>query len=309
MNTIKKILVVIDPNKIEQIALARSFELARKSGATITAFMSIYDFSYEMTTMLSREERDLMRDAMINEQKEWVHNLVSQNTNELTVDCQVVWHNRPFESIINTVFEQNFDIVLKSTQQHDTLKSVIFTPTDWHLIRKCPVPLLLVKDHQWPAGGQILAAINSSSEEATHQTLNQNILQDAKYLADLIDGNLNVVNAYPGSPVNIAIEIPEFDAVQYTESVKAHHQSATYQLAEQYSIANEQCFIKEGLPEYVLPLVANQLDAELVVMGTVGRTGLSAALIGNTAEHVIDNLNCDLLALKPTGYISPLDKS
>lgn len=43
-------------------------------------------------------------------------------------------------------------------------------------------------------------------------------------------------------------------------------------------------------------------------MGTVGRTGLSAALIGNTAEHVIDNINCDVLALKPDGYISPLDK-
>ena len=45
-----------------------------------------------------------------------------------------------------------------------------------------------------------------------------------------------------------------------------------------------------------------------MVIGTVGRTGLSAALMGNTAEHVIDGLNCDVLALKPEGYKSPLDK-
>jgi universal stress protein E len=45
-----------------------------------------------------------------------------------------------------------------------------------------------------------------------------------------------------------------------------------------------------------------------VVIGTVGRTGLSAALVGNTAEHVIDSLDCDVLALKPDGYVSPLAK-
>jgi len=64
--------------------------------------------------------------------------------------------------------------------------------------------------------------------------------------------------------------------------------------------------VKEGLPEDVIPELAEQLDAELVVLGTVGRTGFSAALIGNTAEHVIDSVNCDLLAVKPDGYKSPL---
>ena len=309
MNTIKKILAVIDPSKEEQIALNRSFELARKSGGQITAFLSIYDFSYEMTTMLSREERDAMRDAVINDRKEWIASLIDKQDANINVDTLVVWHNRPFESIVETVLDQEYDIVIKGTHQHDTLKSVIFTPTDWHLIRKCPVPLLLVKDHEWPAGGQILAAVNASSEEETHQTLNHTILHDAGFLAELIEGNLNLVNAYPGTPVNIAIEIPEFDAGQYTQSVKEHHVKATHKLAEKYQIPTSQCHIKEGLPEDVLPQVANQLDAELVVMGTVGRTGISAALIGNTAEHVIDSLNCDVLALKPDGYKSPLDKS
>jgi universal stress protein E len=44
----------------------------------------------------------------------------------------------------------------------------------------------------------------------------------------------------------------------------------------------------------------------LVVLGTVGRQGISAALIGNTAEHVIDKLNCDVLAIKPDGFVSPV---
>ena len=59
----------------------------------------------------------------------------------------------------------------------------------------------------------------------------------------------------------------------------------------------------------MIPDVAKRLNSELVVIGTVGRTGLSAALVGNTAEHVIDSLDCDVLALKHDGYVSPLAES
>ena len=50
----------------------------------------------------------------------------------------------------------------------------------------------------------------------------------------------------------------------------------------------------------MIPEVAKEIEAELVILGTVGRTGLSAALLGNTAEHVISKLNCNLLAIKPS---------
>ena len=77
-------------------------------------------------------------------------------------------------------------------------------------------------------------------------------------------------------------------------------------MAEENGLTQQDCVVKEGLPEDVIPFIAKEKDAELVVIGTVGRTGLSAALVGNTAEHVIDSLDCDVLALKPDGYKSPL---
>ena len=119
--------------------------------------------------------------------------------------------------------------------------------------------------------------------------------------------NLHLVNSFPGTPVNIAIEIPEFNAGDYNLSMLKHHKDAMLEHAKAFNIAEENTHIKEGLPEDVIQSIANELDAELVILGTIGRTGLSAALIGNTAEHVIDRLNCDVLALKPDGYISPLD--
>lgn len=307
MEKYKKILTVIDPTTEDQKALERSIELATKTNATITAFLSIYDFSYEMTTMLSSDEREVMRNSVIKDKEVWLNEkIASVAQHDIKIDSKVIWHNRPFEPIIDQVLNEGYDIVIKGTHEHDKLKSVIFTPTDWHILRKCPCPVLLVKSHSWPKNGNILAAVNVGSDENEHISLNNKIAEEALNLGNLIQANVHLVNSYPGTPVNIAIEIPEFNANEYNESMLNHHKAAMATLAQKFNIALENTHIGEGLPEDIIQDKALSLDAELVVLGTIGRTGLSAALIGNTAEHVIDGLNCDVLALKPEGYQSPL---
>jgi len=307
MSKYKKILTVIDPSTEDQKALKRSIELAHRSGGEITAFLTIFDFSYEMTTMLSGEEREAMRQSVINDRQQWLNDLISDLEHDnLTINSSIIWHNRPFEQIIKKVINENYDIVLKGTHQHDKLKSVIFTPTDWHILRKCPCPVLLVKEHSWPENGNILTAINVGSDDDEHRALNQKLTDETIQLASLIKANTHLVNSYPGTPVNIAIEIPEFNACEYNDTMLKHHLEAMKNHAQSYSISPNNTHVKEGLPEDVIESTAEEIDAELVVLGTIGRTGISAALIGNTAEHVIDRLNCDVLAIKPEGYISPL---
>ena len=54
-----------------------------------------------------------------------------------------------------------------------------------------------------------------------------------------------------------------------------------------------------GVPEVAISQVVKQLNCQLVIMGSVGRKGISAALMGNTAEAVLAELNCEVLCLKP----------
>lgn len=312
MEMYQNILVVIDPTSDEQKALNRAVDLATRinkskdSIINVTAFFSIFDFSYEMTTILSHSERDSMRQMVIDEKQKWLDEVIAKVSPSFNVTSKVVWHNRPYEAIINQVIENDFDLVIKGTHQHDKFKSVVFTPTDWHILRKCPCPILLVKEHEWPKNGNILAALNIGSDEVEHSSLNSKITNQAKQLANVIDGNLHLVNSYPGTPINIAIEVPEFDASEYNAVMLNHHKEAMKNHADKFDVILDNTHIGEGLPETVIEEFATKLDAELVVLGTIGRTGLSAALIGNTAEHVIDQLKCDVLALKPDGYVSPL---
>lgn len=307
MTEYKKILVVINPTVDHQAALARAVELATKSQASITAFLSIYDFSYEMTSILSSQEREAMRQGVIDQRSAWLDTAIAEFKQAgVTIDTKVIWHNRPFESVINFALQGQYDLIVKSTHEHGKLKAVIFTPTDWHLMRKAPMPVLMVKEHDWPVAGKILCAINVASEDKEHHIFNGKIINHAKALARKFAAEVHLVNGYPGTPVNLAIELPDFDAAAYNNTIKLQHEQRVQYLASAYDIPLECCHVEEGLPEDVIPDVADRIDAELVILGTVGRTGFSAALIGNTAEHVIDSIRCDLLAIKPDGYISPL---
>lgn len=91
------------------------------------------------------------------------------------------------------------------------LESVIFTPTDWHLLRKCPVPVLLVKNAEWPEDANIIASVHVGSENPTHLDLNDCMVEQLMSLTSRLKATPYLVNSYPVTPANITIELPEFD--------------------------------------------------------------------------------------------------
>lgn len=321
MNIYNKMLVVADIHHDEQPALVRAIQLAKASTLKdeltkttqppchITFFLSIYDVSYEMTSLLSIEERDAMRASVINQKKMWMKEIATPLIKATNIDfsIKVVWHNRPYEAIIAEIYHGDFDLLIKGTRKHDALESVIFTPTDWHLLRKSPSPVLLVKKESWPENATILASVHVTSENETHLKLNDAIIAQLNVLAPSLNATPYLVNAYPMTPANITIELPEFDPHRYTDSVRGYHLTSMKALRQKYGFSEKQTIVQAGLPEEVVPLLAKQLNAGMVILGTSGRTGLSAVFIGNTAEQMIDKMNCDVLALKPDGFIGPLD--
>ncbi|CAO96731.1 universal stress protein UspE [Erwinia tasmaniensis] len=302
------ILVVIDPEQDDQPALRRAVYLNQRLGGKITCFLPIYDFSYEMTTLLSPDERITMRKGVVSQRTEWIREQArAYLAAGVQINIKVVWHNRPFEAVIQEVLNNHHDLVIKMAHQHDRLQAVVFTPTDWHLLRKCPCPVWMVKDQPWPVEGKALVAVNLASEEPHHDPLNAKLVKETLALAERINHTeVHLVGAYPVTPINIAIELPDFDPSVYNDAIRGQHLLAMKALRQPFSIDASLTHVEKGLPEEVIPDLAEYLDAGVVVLGTIGRTGLSAAFLGNTAEQVIDRLRCDLLAIKPDGFVSPV---
>ncbi|WP_437610915.1 universal stress protein UspE [Erwinia sp. V71] len=305
----QNILVAIDPQQDDQPALRRAVYLDQRIGGKIKAFLPIYDFSYEMTTLLSPDERTSMRQGVISQRTEWIRQQAHAYLDAgIDIEIKVVWHNRPFEAIIQEVVNHQHDLVLKMAHQHDRLEAVIFTPTDWHLLRKCPCPVWMVKDQPWPEGGKALVAVNLASEEPHHDLLNQKLIRETVELAQMVNQTeVHLVGAYPVTPINIAIELPDFDPSVYNDAIRGQHLVAMKALRQKFAMDEKLTHVEKGLPEEVIPELAQHLDAGIVVLGTIGRTGISAAFLGNTAEQVIDHLRCDLLVIKPDGFASNIE--
>lgn len=309
MQNYNNIIVFIDIDQESQPALDRAASIAKsQTGTKITLFLCCYDLTFEMTSLSSAEERQAMQRIVMRENEEWLNVIAAPyKTAGLDIHCQVCWHHRPFQAAIIEVLKYHYDLVVKSTHQHSRLSAILFTPTDWNLLRKCPVPVLLVKHHLWPENGNILCAIDCKSiQDEDHHQLNQQILKEASAMAEIVNANIHIVNAYPSPPMNIMLELPEFNPINYEDGLKKFHQKTLNDYAQTLKLPEAQIHLVQGLPEDVISQVAEEIDAELVILGTVGRSGLSATLLGHTAEQVIDNLSCDLLALKPAGFISPI---
>ena len=56
----------------------------------------------------------------------------------------------------------------------------------------------------------------------------------------------------------------------------------------------------------VIPEVAAKNEADLIVMGTLSRSGVAGFFIGNSAEKIIHNVDCSVLTVKPDGFVTPV---
>ena len=75
---------------------------------------------------------------------------------------------------------------------------------------------------------------------------------------------------------------------------------------EAYQYLSPRVHLSRGAATRTIPALASKLKADLVVMGTVARTGIPGLIIGNTAEAILEQLHCSVLAIKPPGFSSPV---
>lgn len=301
MRKYRNILVIVESQMEQQIALKRALEIAKFSPETqITSFLAIYDFSYDLTSILSLEEQINMKNGIVKNNELWLENeLENYKQNYPLLKSKVVWQRNIAEAILKELATGSYDLILKSSEKHGFLDSMIFTPLDWQLLRSSPIPVLLAKEHPWVEKGNILVAVNFSSDQDKYQRLmNIRLLRNAQELATLTNGNIHLINAAPPVIPAAVVEIPGFSPDIYSEALLKHNQEKLTIFANKHRIPACNCHVKEGQPDDVIPDLAAELNACAVLIGNEGRIGLSGAIIGNTCEQIVDDLNCDLLVIR-----------
>lgn len=306
----KNILVSLDGLPGDSHVVTRAFELADEYQSQLT-FIRVVDIVPEQVGWLAEGAPPPidLEQAHIDQAKYQLNSLLERyNQSHIPVKTLVKVGRTSIE-VIKTAIHNHHDLIIRAGDQSKGLMAALFGHTCKHLFHKSPVPVLgikPVKDHQYK---RILATIAVPGD--SHSTLNDMILDTAKAMADREQAELMILHTWRPQVVPEGIRWSKDvnqQIDQWLEQSQQRHRSwFKKQVARVgYSIDDPRILFQEGDPGHLIPLIVEENDIDLVVMGTHSYSGIKGLLMGNTAERVINAIHCSVLALKPEGFISPV---
>ena len=136
---------------------------------------------------------------------------------------------------------------------------------------------------------RILTAIDLSDEAIP-------VLQRAAAMARQHQAELHLLHVV--EPLSLAYggDIPmDFSGIQ--EELQQQAENSLKRYADQYGIQTDNCHLLTGRPEAHIHQLSEELDCDLIVVGSHGRKGL-ALLLGSTANAVLHGAKCDVLSVR-----------
>jgi nucleotide-binding universal stress UspA family protein len=286
MHPIRRILVVVEPNadtdQVASLAIPRACLIARAIGASLHVLVCDND----------ADHGELLSDLR--------HVLEAKG---IEVTTEQDWHESTHQAIVRAQRAQGADLVIKQHFPDSALRKALLTPADWKLLRYCPCPVLMVKSDKPWKDNAMLAAVDVGNPDGEHSALHYSIVQYGFSLSEMAGGELHVVAAHPSPTLSAAepvYQLPSHVEGQYREQCKAFQ--------TEFGIDDAHLHVAEGPADVLIPFTAHHLQAAVTVIGTVARTGFSGALIGNTAEVVLDSLESDVLVLKSEEIVAQLER-
>jgi len=304
MQRFTNILFIYDPVTTSGSAFERALKLAQIDSAKMT----VLSVTKETPRTLPEIQRDFIRiqELQIN---------AFINRFQLTgVDIRTkVLTGTPFLEIIKEVRGSDHDLVIKSADGSSRITAMLFGSTDMHLFRKCPCPIWIIKPSRKKHLARIIAAVDPDPAEEANIELNARILDLAESIASREGSELHIVHAWemPHEKMlrNGRGRYPVAEIDRMVRSLRKQHKQWLNDLIAKYDFKGLPVHVHllKGEPGDTITSLAKRKKAELIVMGTVVRTGIPGFFIGNTAEKTLSSVNCSVLAVKPISFITPVD--
>ena len=225
----------------------------------------------------------------------------------IKVHTSVRWDDPPHEGIVRQVLRQEPDLLIVQSARRSRAARLVLTQTDYRLIETCPCPVLLLKTPRPYANPCVVAALDPLHAHGKPAALDDAIMLAAGALSRPLGAKLNVYHACePWSVVarrSTALrQVPEAVRAEVRAAYCEQARARVEQIAWRFEVQRGRVHVEEGEAAKSLPGFARRASADIVAMGAVSRSLPKRAFIGHTAERVLDELECDVLIAKPSGF-------
>jgi len=234
----------------------------------------------------------------------------------------------PFIEVIRAVQRDGHDLLLKPVHGRPDDRG-FFASNDLHLLRKCPCPVWMEHEPEqrddvaaaspgeavpMPRSARVLAAVDALQPGSA--ALNRRILDTAAAVAADSGAALDIVHAWqtPFAPVLTSGDPARSGDPQLADVlgvIEDRHARALQTLTADYRsrLGGGGTHLRRGEPAEQVLECARELASDLLVLATLSRPREPGLFIGTTAEDLLQGARTSVLALKPEGFVSPVQQS
>lgn len=303
----KRILLMADQRTRWQSALERAAALARRHQAELVVVDVLENLPGHVEKLLRGQSLAAVQAAAIARRREQLERATAPLQQAGICRAVRVLTGKPFLEVIREVLREKHDLVMKAAEGKGGARTRLFGSTDMHLLRVCPVPVWIIKPGQPPNYARIVAAVDPDPTDDRRDSLNAQILCLAGELTRAEQSELHVVHAWTMQRWGgLGISRAEQHALAQQE--QSWHEERIAALLKRWipDDLQPQAHLLLGDARERVPALVRELRADLLVMGTVGRTEIPGFFIGNTAEDILNEVRSDVLTVKPRGFATPV---
>lgn len=325
---IRKALVVLSPDLVrldkpeDSTLLQRAVALAKATGCELELFHVCYDAELEDGLLRSsdtlRQEKGQFTDEKATRVAELAANLAGQS---VKISHETRWDHPRIDAILRKIGKSSPDLVMKQDREHSYILGLA-SNADWELARRSPAHVWLVNEDTQEID-RIVAAIGyrSLQDKDDESASDTALMESADILARACDAGLHPVNAFqlPISPgvvagrTGTAAALPVVENRELRASTEKRHRDFMRDLAERFDIPPDHVHVREGRPDTVIPDAAEELAADLIVLGARNIGRLERLVSQVTVEPVMSRTRGDVFVVRdseppalPEGATMPL---
>lgn len=308
MRRFRNILVIVDGLNDNCVVLEQASMLSLQNEAQLTVATAVKEIPHSVRLLAASKLSAQFQEQIVEKhRRQLVDMAASLRDSGVQVEAQVLY-GTPFLEIIRQVLSARHDLVIIGAEGDDGLRQALFGSTTMHLMRKCPCPVWVLKPTQTGQLGRILAAVDPNPAHPDHCVLNTIIMQLSTSLAQQYSAELHIVHVWNYEYESILrwqdINMSQTEVNRFLHEVREEHGCQLEALLQQYDLSDlaHKVHLMKGEAGKLIPKLARSQKIDLLVMGTVCRTGVAGLIMGNTAEDVLRHVDCSVLTVKPDGF-------
>ena len=307
MKRFKNILYILDEVSLSRHGNAdKVAELARLNEARVTVIIAEEFTFFDELSRKFLGHYEKLRQVAIDHHRERLDEFLDHRRWQ-DIDVRPDYkESDDFIMIIRKVISEGYDLVIKEATLDRGIDQL-----SMRLVRKCPCPVWVIK-YNSSDFKHILGAVNVSKAYPETAALNKKIIELTHSLAQREGGEAHYLHSwqleYEIMMRSPRIKVSSEEIIEMKRELFSTRQSGLHKLLDDNNINyhKNQIQLREGSSSEVIQQAIGELNIDVVVMGSVGRSGIPGLLIGNKAEKLLTNINCTVLTVKPDGFKTPI---